>query len=111
MNGVDGPSVPVNPTEEAAESDAMSSETFLTDEELTELALAADPAPPLDRNVLPWSPYTDQDSYALPDWYMPRARGLRRGRTSKVVVISLIVGFLVIDAFGLCITSGILTFA
>jgi hypothetical protein len=42
---------------------------------------------------------------------MPSPSYQLRGRWTRAVVITLIVGFLVIDAFGLCITSGFLSFA
>ncbi len=47
----------------------------------------------------------------LPNWYMPIPSYQLRGRLSRAVVITLIAGFLVIDAFGLCITSGFLSLA
>jgi hypothetical protein len=42
---------------------------------------------------------------------MPSPSYQLRGRWTRTIVITLIVGFLVIDAFGLCITSGFLSFA
>jgi hypothetical protein len=47
----------------------------------------------------------------LPEWYMPRAIATGRGRGTKIVVWSIIAGFVVINAFGLCITSGFLSIA
>jgi hypothetical protein len=42
---------------------------------------------------------------------MPSPSYHLRGRWTRAIVIALIVGFLVIDAFGLCITSGFITVA
>jgi hypothetical protein len=42
---------------------------------------------------------------------MPRPTATRRGRATTVVIVAIIVGILVIDAFGLCITSGFLSLA
>ena len=78
----------------------------ITDAELTALALACDPDQPLDPEATPLDLYPDQSFGLLPRWYMPpvTAIGLRRWRTP--VVVAIIVAFLLIDAFGLCITYG-----
>jgi hypothetical protein len=82
----------------------------LSDEELTTLALAADPTAPLDANAIPW--YGSADSVnLLPEWYMPRPIATGRGRANRVVVISVVSTLLVICATGLCVTSGFLTLA
>lgn len=81
----------------------------LSDEELTELALAADPNAPLDADAVPW--HVALGLNPLPEWYMPIPMARGRGRGTRIVVASLVVGFLVIGAFGLCITSGFIQFA
>jgi hypothetical protein len=81
----------------------------ISDEELTSLALAADPSAPLAPDALPWNFGLRLD--LLPEWYMPRPMARGRGRGTRIVIASLVVGFLVIGAFGLCITSGFLQFA
>ena len=91
-------------------SDQQSSET-LSDEELASLALGADPHAPLDPDAVAWNGTWGAQWNTLPEWYMPNASAIGRGRGTKVVVISIIVGLLVIDAFGLCITSGFLSLA
>ena len=83
----------------------------ISDEELTELALAADPNAPLDPDARPWSPSVGSSPQLLPDWYMPTPRTVRGGSWPGAVVAFIIVGFLVIDACGLCITSGFLSWA
>jgi hypothetical protein len=81
----------------------------ISDEELTSLALAADPNAPLAPDAVAWN--FGFGSVLLPDWYMPRPMAGGRGRGTRIVIGSLVVGFLVIGAFGLCITSGFLQFA
>ncbi len=78
----------------------------ITDAELTALALACDPNQPLDPDATPLDLYPDQSFGLLPRWYMPpvTAIGSRRWRTP--VVVAIIAAFLLIDAFGLCITYG-----
>jgi len=82
----------------------------LSDEELTALALAADPTTPLDANAVPWYGVSDSVNL-LPEWYMPRPIATGRGRANRVVVISVVSTLLVICAMGLCVTSGFLTLA
>jgi hypothetical protein len=82
----------------------------LSDEELTALALAADPTAPLGANAIPW--YGSADSVnLLPEWYMPRPIATGRGRANRVLVISVVSTLLVVCAMGLCVTSGFLTLA
>lgn len=88
-----------------------SSVASFSDDELTALALAADPNAVLDPNAVAWSGIGFEPPGLLPNWYMPVPSYQLRGRLSRAVVITLIAGFLVIDAFGLCITSGFLSFA
>ena len=82
----------------------------LSDEELTALALAADPNAPLDPDAKPWDGAVLHQHGLLPDWYMPTPAGARLARLPRTLVISLIVGFLMINAAGLCITSGFISF-
>jgi hypothetical protein len=83
----------------------------LTDEELTTLALAADPAAPLSDDAVPISVHLARFGPSLPTWYMPptMARSGRRWKTP--VVLAVVAAFLLIDAMGLCNTYGILGFA
>jgi hypothetical protein len=83
----------------------------ISDEELTALALSADPDAPLDPDALPWYFGYGFAVNPLPDWYMPRPMAARRGRGTTVVVASVVVGMVVVCAFGLCITSGFLQLA
>jgi hypothetical protein len=84
----------------------------LTDDELTDLALAADPDPAVaDDAVCLWDLTGDGPDHRLPEWYMPspmRARLLYGWR--RRVILLVIISFLVIDAYGLCNTYGRVAF-
>lgn len=84
---------------------------ILSDDELTALALAADPTAPVDASTVPWNGAWASGPLLIPEWYMPRPSS-SRGRRGVLIVIGVVVaGFLTIDAFGLCITSGFLSLA
>ena len=77
-----------------------------TEEELTELALSADPDAPFDEDAVPLSVYLDQSPGLLPSWYMPSPM-IRRGKAWRTpVVVVIVAAFLIIEAFGLCSTFG-----
>jgi len=81
----------------------------VSDDELTALALAADPEVAVDDNAVCLADLLDSPpSRLLPEWYMPAPmgparllRGWRRG-----VVLLVVASFLVITAAGLCNTYG-----
>jgi hypothetical protein len=85
-------------------------DTF-TDEELTELALAADPYAPLPADAVPIGTYVSQFADALPLWYMPPVVRSGARRWKRPVVLVVVLGFVLIDAMGLCNTYGILSLA
>lgn len=78
----------------------------LTDAELTELALGADPGAPLDADAMPMDMYLAQTPGLLPEWYMPLglARPVRGWKVPVVVV--LVATFVALEALGLCSTYG-----
>jgi len=81
----------------------------VTEEELTAMALAADPDAHLDEDAVPlWSLTAEDSDELLPAWYMPspmaRSRLLYGWRRS--VVLLLIASFVLINAAGLCVTYG-----
>ena len=79
------------------------------DEELTALALAADPDQPIDPNARPF--VVGGDSGLLPSWYMP-APTMRAQEPWQVAVVLFVVGtLLLITGLGLCITYGYLVVA
>ena len=86
----------------------------LSDDELTALALAADPDSVAgDDAISVWellgAPEATGPGTELPAWYMPAplagARPPRR-RWHRSVALLIIASFLVIDALGFCITYG-----
>jgi len=81
----------------------------VTDDELTALALAADPHADLDEDAVSlWDVGLEDADELLPAWYMPspmaRSRLLHGWRRS--VVLLLIASFILINAAGLCVTYG-----
>jgi hypothetical protein len=88
-----------------------------SDEELTALALAADPDAPLAADAVSfWSlgaDDVDDDAPLLPGWYMPAPMPGARRLTGwrRRVAISVVVSFVLIDAAGLCSTYGSLVIA
>lgn len=82
----------------------------ITDDELTAMALAADPNQPLGDDAVPIGVYLAQLPSPLPRWYMPPAMA-RQHRWWWPVVLGVVFAFLIIDAFGLCATYGPLVFA
>jgi hypothetical protein len=92
--------------------DERSSDAVISDDELAALALAADPEAPVDDDAVPlWELVGYAADRYLPEWYMPAPLGGRvlRGWRRRVIVL-LIVSFLVIDAYGLCNTYGLVKF-
>jgi hypothetical protein len=78
----------------------------ITDEELTALALAADPDQPLDPNAVPLADYLAESFGPLPAWYMAPVMARHSGRRRQVIILAVIGAFLLIEAFGLCSTYG-----
>jgi hypothetical protein len=84
----------------------------LSDEELTSLALAADPHAPLSEDAVPLSIHLAQFVGAeLPQWYMAPAAARSGQRWRTPVVMTIIAAFLLIEVLGLCNTFGQLVFA
>lgn len=79
-------------------------ETF-TDDELAELAMAADPDAPIDPDAVPFG-RGSADGSALPGWYMPATGPIRRTRPRVVAVVAIILAFLIVDGAGFCVTNG-----
>ncbi|HLN44046.1 MAG TPA: hypothetical protein VK215_16425 [Acidimicrobiales bacterium] len=78
----------------------------ISDEELTALALAADPDQPLDADAVPLSLYLASSPGPLPEWYMAPVTARHSGRRQRAVILSIVGAFLLIEAFGLCSTYG-----
>jgi hypothetical protein len=89
----------------------MTPADVVSDDELTALALAADPQAPMDDDAEPWHFGYGFIKNPLPDWYMPMPMASRRGRGTRIAVGAVVAGLVVICAFGLCVTSGFLQLA
>jgi hypothetical protein len=79
------------------------------DEELTAEALAAEPDPPIGDGAVPLQWSTDGERGEpglLPEWYMPGRVARVRGRARRWLVGGIVVGLLVINGVGLCVTYG-----
>jgi hypothetical protein len=88
---------------------STATEPVPTLEELTRLALAADPDAPLAEDAVPFGAAAEGD---LPSWYMPVASGGGlSGRRGVAVAVLIVAALLMIVASGLCITYGQLTIA
>ena len=88
----------------------------ITDEELDLFARAADPDLELDDDAVSiWDVVADPDADGpplLPEWYMPAplpGRRVLRGWRRRVILL-LVVTFVVINAYGLCSTYGVVRF-
>jgi len=87
----------------------QATEPALTLDELTRLALDADPDVQLSDDAVPFGAADEGD---LPSWYMPAASGGRlSGRRGVAVAVLIVAALLMIVASGLCITYGQLTIA
>jgi hypothetical protein len=85
-----------------------------TDDELAELALAADPSEGLADDAVPLQEYLGAEGGGdlLPDWYMPAPAGagrLLQGWRRRVVLL-IVASFLLLNAYGLCSTYGYVSF-
>jgi len=84
---------------------------WISDEELTALALAADPDAPLAVDAVPLERYLAKAAAPLPEWYMMPVMARPDGnRFRQTVVLVVVAAFLLIEAFGLCSTFGQLPF-
>jgi hypothetical protein len=83
-------------------------ELGISEEKLTELALAADLDTPLPADAVPIDVYLPQLG-PLPLWYMPPVARSASGRWRRPIVFAVVGAFLLIDALGLCNTYGVLS--
>ena len=76
-----------------------------TDDELADLALAADPDAPIADDAVPFGQPPAHESL-LPEWYMPVPGSIRRTRLRVVAVVGIIASLVVVNGAGLCVTYG-----
>lgn len=87
------------------------SEQPVTDDELTALALAADPDAAAGADAVSlWDLAGWTEDEMLPAWYMPKPLRRSSARWHRVVIGLVVAAFLVINASGLCSTYGIVAF-
>jgi hypothetical protein len=76
----------------------------LSDEDLTALALSADPDAPIPADAVALAPLSGVSP--LPGWYMPAVTITRTRRWQRPVIYTVVSAFFIIEAFGLCSTFG-----
>ena len=81
----------------------------MSDEELAELALDAAMDPELDVDAVPIQPI-EPTTDLLPDWYMPASTGRAQPGWRRRIALVVIGAILAINAAGLCVTYGPVTF-
>ena len=81
----------------------------VSDEELAELALAADPDAPIADDAVPFG--QREGGALLPDWYMPVPVGLARNPRKRAAVGVIVLSLLALNAAGLCVTYGVIEVA
>ena len=81
------------------------------DDELTALALAADPDAPIPPDAVPFGVATGADLLPalLPAWYMPAPQLSASTRTPRRVIAvgAIVVSLVVLNGVGLCVTYGV----
>ncbi len=80
-------------------------EVEFTDEELTELALDAEPFDPFDPDVEQFGDHDPNRFPLLPQWYMP-APGITRSKGRAAVMFGFAIALVVINVGGFCVTWG-----
>ncbi len=84
----------------------MADDEIISDDELAELALAADIDADISDDAVPFVITDGMGHGLLPDWYMP-APSLRRSPGRTVVLASVAIALFVINVGGVCVTYGI----
>jgi hypothetical protein len=84
---------------------------LITDEELTALALAAEPDPPVPDDAVPLWDLIGADETLVSAWYMPSptASHAAVGGWRRRIVVFLVAVFLVIEVAGLCSAYGVIS--
>jgi hypothetical protein len=77
-----------------------------TDDELTALALAADPSERLAADATPVEGSLPASDGPLPGWYMPAVARVVTSPARRTAALLVVGSFLTINAMGLCATYG-----
>ena len=86
--------------------DDVTGDEPISDEDLTALALAADPDAAIPDDAVPFGSPDGLAVDLLPSWYMPPP-SLRRSRTRTIVFAGIVFALLFINVMGLCVTYGV----
>lgn len=78
----------------------------ITDEELTALALAADPDTVVPDDAVPFTSTDHLGPGLLPEWYMP-APSQRPSTPRTVLLAGFAIALFVINVGGVCVTYGL----
>lgn len=89
---------------DGVEPDPFDAVTF-TDDELTDLALAAETFDPFDPDVERFGGDEPETFALLSEWYMP-APGITRSKGRAAVMLGLALSFAIISVGGFCVTWG-----
>ena len=92
------------PDDEEGELDDFDRVEF-SDEELTQLALDAQPFDPFDPDVERFGDVDPARFPLLPEWYMP-APGITRSKPRAAVMFGFAIALVVINIGGFCVTWG-----
>lgn len=87
----------------------MDDDAGITDAELSELALAADPDDiEIDDDAVPFGAESASASL-LPSWYMPTPMATigRHRRRRALIVGGLVAALVIVNGVGLCVTYGV----
>jgi hypothetical protein len=92
---------------------ALAQDVEIDDEELTALALAADPDTPIAEDAVSLWDLDRDEADLLPGWYMPAPMAGRRrlSRRQRRIAWLIVAAFVAIDAAGLCSTYGPIVWA
>lgn len=77
----------------------------VTDEELADLAMAADPDAEVGDDAVAFDA-GGPAAGLLPAWYMPAAHAGGARRRHRVVVVAIIAALVIVNGAGLCVTYG-----
>jgi len=79
----------------------------IDDDELTALALAADPDQVAAPDAIPIATADPSSSALLPEWYMPVPTASGVGRARRVALGVFVLALVLINGAGLCVTYGL----
>jgi hypothetical protein len=79
----------------------------ISDDELCDIAMAADPDIVLADDAVPFEADPTSNSGLLPAWYMAAPRNFERTPARMFAAVSFVVALIVLNGAGLCVTYGL----